>query len=750
MILYRMAAVCIAAALSCSTIAQTKDIINTKSDSSQEQNSSIFLNAASDSKPREISLGLPTNASSAVQIFEDGMPVSYYIYQMFPYKSWHGGVSAKTTGTMGPMETALRYGEINNYVDSYNKTGSDVLKGTLSYTLGSWGQHKFDLNLTGPLGRGWGYSVSTYQNFDPGSNHNISPMLKDRHQFYKGVISKTFADGRGETSLTYQFVNYLSVQENYGPFVFVGDGSVKAYEGFNLGFDSYRPDFGSFTFMDMKTGKIERMNIPDGNRDVTHHLTYSLKYSLTSGGHVEFRSRFKTGEGLRGAGSLAGIEQVKAGGAYTYENGEPFSGYLQKRNILHFDTFDTSWLNNAEITLPKGNHILRLGADYAFNHGGTITSSVAFSHEVAPAPRLILRSGESFYNYNTAGEYYDGYENKAALYLKDEWVIRRGFEVSAFARVEGLSIHGEAANNIGSDTSNSRYSGFNLTKGKITTFSENYLNGSAGASVNYSVAGGLSLLGEAIFTRIHGNIFNYGGFYDPSTKPTDTKFARAGISYKNAWVNLTSQINFISQSNYNTRSVFQHTLQREVAGYPAGYIETITLPVSYGISSLGWVTDAQLTFQDGFTLHANFTIREPKYKDFEFRPSFSDGVTEEYDFSGNNVTNLHKIELTLDPSYSTGDWRFWLSTRYISKTYINKTNSLFFKGRIETFGGIDLKMSDKCKLSLNVINLLNQKGASGLISSADLVEDASGYKNYVMAGTFIRPFTVELGVTMNF
>lgn len=88
-------------------------------DSVRKQDSGIFLNAESDTKPREISLGLPTNNLSAVQIFEDGMPVSYYIYELLPYKSWHGGVSAASTGGMAPFETSMRYGEINNYVDSY-------------------------------------------------------------------------------------------------------------------------------------------------------------------------------------------------------------------------------------------------------------------------------------------------------------------------------------------------------------------------------------------------------------------------------------------------------------------------------------------------------------------------------------------------------------------------------------------------------------------------------------------------------
>lgn len=46
--------------------------------------------------------------------------------------------------------------------------------------------------------------------------------------------------------------------------------------------------------------------------------------------------------------------------------------------------------------------------------------------------------------------------------------------------------------------------------------------------------------------------------------------------------------------------------------------------------------------------------------------------------------------------------------------------------------------------------LLNQKGANGSITSADLVTDASRYRNYVMAGTFIRPFTVELTTRISF
>ena len=207
---------------------------------------------------------------------------------------------------------------------------------------------------------------------------------------------------------------------------------------------------------------------------------------------------------------------------------------------------------------------------------------------------------------------------------------------------------------------------------------------------------------------------------------------------------------YIQQNNKNMRGNFNHVLTAPAHGMPAGYTETVQRTAVYGVASLGWTTDAIVSPFSGFDVHLLFTLRNPQYRNFSFAPTFSDGVTEQYDFSGNNITNLHKLELSIDPSYTFGDWRVWAQVRYISKRYINKTNSLFFKGRWETFAGVDYDLSAKVKLSLNVINLLNQKGVSGLIDSADLVEDASGYENYVMAGTFIRPFTVELGCKVEF
>ena len=55
-------------------------------------------------------------------------------------------------------------------------------------------------------------------------------------------------------------------------------------------------------------------------------------------------------------------------------------------------------------------------------------------------------------------------------------------------------------------------------------------------------------------------------------------------------------------------------------------------------------------------------------------------------------------------------------------------------------------------LSGTVINFLNQTGAKGSISGAELVdkENAAAYNGAWMAGSYIRPFTVEFSASLKF
>ena len=120
------------------------------------------------------------------------------------------------------------------------------------------------------------------------------------------------------------------------------------------------------------------------------------------------------------------------------------------------------------------------------------------------------------------------------------------------------------------------------------------------------------------------------------------------------------------------------------------------------------------------------------------------------DVSGHTVTSMSKVLIELDPSYQWGKWRAGLSFRYFSKQYINKTNTLYFNGWWETFGSLSYALNKRIDLGVNVVNFFNQRGAKGDIGPADLVTDTTPYKNYVMSGSYIRPFELGLSATVKF
>jgi len=100
----------------------------------------------------------------------------------------------------------------------------------------------------------------------------------------------------------------------------------------------------------------------------------------------------------------------------------------------------------------------------------------------------------------------------------------------------------------------------------------------------------------------------------------------------------------------------------------------------------------------------------------------------------------------------TKDLKIWTSFRYFSKTYANINDAYYFNGRWETFGGLNWQVNKKLSLGCSVVNFLNQTGAKGSIAGAELVtkEEAGKYANTVMAGSYIRPFTVEFSAQIKF
>ena len=719
--------------------ALTDSTKNTSGDS----NRNVLMNASSATQPRQISLGLPI--SGYAYIFEDGLPVSYYNYQVYPYKSWHNGVSHESVRTMGPQDMVLKYGVITYSVDSWSKLAGDQLEGKLNYSVNHHGRHTIDANISTPLGKGWGISVGTYHNFDPGSNHLDMTKLQESAHFYKAALSKSWNEGRGKAGLIYQYSQFREVNENYGPFIFVGDGSVKEYDGFRLGIDQYRPANRTIKYLDVETGKMVEQDINDANTSKIHHVNFVIDYLWDNDLKLSIHSKFKHGQSLRSSTTLMGVSDAVSGSGYTYEDGNNYLGKVQTRRMLHFDGLEHSWMTNAALTGKSKDqrHNWRAEVDYWLNHGGVSTSMYLFAHEAKKDPKLLLLNGNEGFSYNSYAEYYDGHEHKIFGLVSDEWNVNRRLWLYGGVRLEYLNVRGLAANDM--NTGNARHIGFSLADEGVEKnhFSDNHFNYAFIGSARFALLRGFGLQAEYSSAVTHSQLFHYGTYHYPTQKGMTTNYFRGGIYWKNQWIDLTSQITHISMSNSQERPNLSHVLTKDVGDLKAGMSESFTQNYFYDIATLGWLTDAVITPVKGLSVHLMFTIRDPRYKNYKITPTFSDGVTETYDFTDKTITALSKTELEIEPSYRFSKWRVWLSARYFSKQYINKTNSLYFNGRWETFGGVDFQLNKHINFAASVVNILNQKGASGSIPSADLITDPSLYKNYVMAGTFIRPFTFE-------
>ncbi len=715
-------------------------------DSIQEtrrSNQNVMLNASSATAPRTISLGIPSSGSA---IFEDGLPVSFYLGFFPGHWSWHNGLNTESMSLSTLDESALRVGVIGYFPSTTSKVTAPKLEAGINYSLNQYGQHQVDLNVGAPLGNGWGFNLNTYQNFDRGSNHLDMSYLQERIQFYKVALSKTFANGKGRASLTYNYMSTMSLAERYGPFIFVGDGSVKKFDDFDLGHDQYLPNLDTYTYIDPKDGQTKTRNLTDDGLTKSPMATFNLTYRFNNGKVLDFRSRLKTIHTDIANLMLGSISQVKADDGYTYKDGTPFAGNVQSRFYSNYDTTDSDWMNTLELRGKSSKHNWFVAADAWFDHTSQSTFTGNFAHEVKKDPKQLLLNGQDYYVFNTGSNYFNGNETKIAIYGRDQWTPTPRLTLTGGIRLEYMNLTGKAANNVDGATNNSRTPGWSLlTPGvKKNDIKENWLNTAATFSAYYRITNGFALQADALATYRHPEITEYGTAMSPVTDVKSNYMFRAGINFRNSWIDAQSLFTYLVQKNNFTNSLWTHTLTKAAGGYPEGYHESVYIPSFYNIDAIGWTTDIVLTPFKGFSFHGLLNMRAPRYRDYKFEPIFSDGYRETYDFSDKKVTGISSIEIELEPSYTINKWRFWASARYYSRQYINITNTLYFNPRWETFGGVDFNFSNKVSFSLNVINFLNQKGANAGIQAASLATDATPFKNYLTSGSFIRPFTLEL------
>lgn len=106
-----------------------KPKIREATNSKEEGNRNVMLNAASANGPREIQIGLP---SADVNVLENGLPITYATNPRGVNSLWRGDASLSHQGLLKIAETAITTGNIGYAVNSFTRMGEEKFNGLLN------------------------------------------------------------------------------------------------------------------------------------------------------------------------------------------------------------------------------------------------------------------------------------------------------------------------------------------------------------------------------------------------------------------------------------------------------------------------------------------------------------------------------------------------------------------------------------------------------------------------------------------
>lgn len=715
-----------------------KDTVRTLS-AEQGNDRNVMLNAASaNAGPRDVNIGLPASVGGTT-ILENDLPVVYHYWPELPYKAWRMDAMSNSVKLLDLGETAINISDVGFAVGTYDNLGTDKTEGNFFFNSNHYGLLNGSANISGPLNRkGLKYSVGAYLNFDPGtygvSHNNIDKYYSDKAQLYKFALTQDyrFNGGKGSVSALYKYANVQSMtMQQYAPYRYYLDGSVEEIDGFNAGTDNYIASQ-KFTVQDAETGEIvERDGMKDYGTD-SHTLDIIGKNKWDNGLFFNYNVRLHSAKSGLYLPIMTQIHEE----TFTDNEGREQTGNLQDVMILATRRTPIKSITSLfEVGNKWKNHEWRIGLnEWFYDIDKFATEGSRFSQTVEANPVLVPGT-ESYGIY----EYHNGTQNKTALILTDKWDVNNVITLNLGARLGYHRMRGDYI-----DNQENAGSTLPLFSRKRTAIKHDSFDKAFVASGVFKVTKSLGFLADVSYNEQSGNLENYSGGNNPNLKKSKIPGAGIGLFFNHELFSIVSKATYIKRDEYRATVTFTSL---------TGSVNRPT--VSYDIETLGWTTDIVATPFKNFNLHFLLTLQAPKYSKYQGTVNFESGETIDYNFEGNVVTKVSKVLIEIDPSYQWKNFRIWGSARYFSRQYANLTNSLSFKGRWETFAGAEYAVNKHLGLNVNVVNLLNQRGAQGTISGADLytsqdIADGRIRDGQILSGTYIRPFTVEFGVKYKF
>ncbi len=701
-----------------------KDSLKMQETEQNKDDRNVMLNAASaNAGPRNVNIGLPASVGGTT-VLENDLPVVYFFWPEMPFKSWRMDAMTNGVKLLDLGQTAINIGDVGFSVGTYNNLGTNNYGGNVSLNSNHYGLLNGTANISGPLTKGGlKFSIGAFVNYDPGTykvnKNDIDRYYNDQTQLYKVALTQDykFTGGVGSISAFYKYADSKSMtMQQYAPYKYHLDGSVSELPGFKIGSDNYIPSQ-KFTVKDAETGQIAERDALNDYGSVSHTLDIIGKNKLHNGLNLNFIIRGHT---------------AKTGLYLPIMTGIDSSGKYQGVMALASRKTPIKSLTSLfEVGKKSGRHEWKIGLNqWIYDIDKFTTEGVTYQQTVEANPSIVKGSE----GYRIA-EYHNGTENKTALFVTDKWDIADVVTLNIGGRLEYQSLRGDYINNEDKDDN------IPYLSNKKTKIDKDWLNKAFMVSAVYKMTNKFGWLGEATYNEQAGHLENYSAGNEPNLKKSKIPGAGIGLFFNHELFSLVSKATYIKRDEY--RSTVNFTSASGVVARPT---------VAYDIETFGWTTDVMATPFKNFNLHFLLTIQTPKYKNYSGTVHFDGGESASYNFNENTVTGVSKVLIEIDPSYQWNNLRIWASARYFSKEYANLTNSLYFKGRWETFAGANYIFNKHLELNASVVNLLNQRGAQGTISGADLFteEEAKKMDGAILSGTYIRPFTVEFGLKYKF
>lgn len=731
------------------------------------ETSNVMLNASADNGPRLVNIGLPASVGGTT-ILENGLPVTYDYMAIMPTSLWRKDQGISKFEVYDVSKTAILASDVGVSVSTWSSRGSEKFKGAAELTTNSFGLMRGDVSVSGPLGNGFYYSLTGFLNYDPSTYRSNISRFMDQTQIFRGVINKKYA--HGQIGIQYKLANSQSISSKNSPYVYHKNGKVDALPGFEIGKDAYLEQSGIISAIDPLTGKQVSWDAMKDLGATSNIVDLFGDHQFANGMVLDYTLRFQSSNSGVYNPYLTTIQQAgsdfsnpKDGDKkYFYvDNPEaPYTGLVQNGLMIASPKYrKTSLMGRAELSKKTDKHHWMVGIhNWYLDTDKSNTATYSYQYEVVPNPKALsyvqynAKTGQwdaknnelGIRGANGAMQYYDGSDNKLALVATEKWTISPTVTVTGATRLQWHRLDG-----YWYPEANRKAAGTNWVSGQTEKITKDFYEVSGTGNIVWKAFQNLGtpekpmslgFIGDAYYIQQSGGLSSYSGADDPGLKKAEIPGFSAGVYLNHPMVNIVSKFTKIKRTNFTNNSTFNKT-------EADGTVITEKQTISYGVSTTGWTTDILFTPTKAFQLHLLLTIQKPKYENYEFEI-----FGQHYSNSGNIARSVSKTLIEIDPSYSFRKFRIWASARYFSKEYANYPNTLTFAGRWETFAGVNFKYDKNVDFAISAVNILNQSGAQGSISGTNTttIEQAQALYNKPLAGTYIRPFTIEFKTKIRF